>query len=102
MKELNQGDLIKVSGFKNLFVAVSSNEFIKATKMAHLCPTIEGIPAGPLHIPFIAAKGTIGTVICEQIKLIDISERAFTKRDRMHYPDIMNVADAVQGMFEYD
>jgi len=34
--------------------------------------------------------------------LIDINERGVTKRDRLHYPDIMNVADAVQSMFEYD
>ena len=102
MKDLNQGDIIKVNGFKNLFVAVSSNEFIRATKMAHLCPINAGVPAGPLHIQIIGSKETLGTVICEQIKLIDINDRGFTKRDRLHYPDIMNIADAVQGMFEYD
>lgn len=102
MKELNQGDIIKVNGFKNLFVAVSSNEFIRATKMAHLCPIIAGVPAGPLHIQIIGSKETLGTVICEQIKLIDINDRGYTKRDRLHYPDIMNIADAVQSMFEYD
>ena len=102
MKDFNQGDIIKVNGFKSPFVIVSSNDFIKATKMCHVCPFVEGISAGPIHVQAIASKGLIGTAVCEQLKLIDLAERTCTKMDRLHYPDIMNISDVIQGIFEYD
>ena len=103
MKEFSQGDIIKISGYKKrLFVIVSKNAFIRATGMFHVCPMIPNIPAGPLHILVTGKKTEIGTVICEQIKVIDPSVRSCNKVDLLVYEDIMNVSDAVQGIFEYD
>ncbi|MBO7601273.1 MAG: type II toxin-antitoxin system PemK/MazF family toxin [Lachnospiraceae bacterium] len=103
MNEFFQGDIINIAGFKKqLFVVVSKNAFIKATGIFHVCPMIQGIPAGPLHILIKGKKGESGTVICEQIKAIDPNARGCNKVDRLAYEDIMNVSDAVQGIFEYD
>ncbi len=103
MNEFFQGDIIKITGFKKqLFVIVSKNAFIKATGIFHICPMLPGVQAGPLHIPVCGKKGEAGTVICEQIKLIDPKERVCTRVDLLAYEDIMNVSDAVQGIFEYD
>lgn len=103
MKEFFQGDIIKISGYKKqLFVIVSKNAFIRATGIFHVCPMFPNIPAGPLHIPVIGKNGETGTVICEQIKAIDPSVRSCNKADLLSYEDIMNVSDAVQGIFEYD
>ena len=60
------------------------------------------IPEGPLHIPVKGIKDTSGTAICEQIKLVDPKVRGITRTDRLSYKDLMNISDAVQGMFEYD
>ena len=102
MKDFSLGDIVKISGYKNYFLVVSSNTFIEVTKMIQVCPFITGVDAGPLHIQAVGTKGTIGTAICEQIKLIDLVSRKVTKQDRIHYPDIMNISDAIQGIFEYD
>lgn len=103
MNKFYQGDMIRITGFKNqLFVIVSKNAFIKVTGIFHVCPVLPNVPAGPLHIPVSGKKGASGTVICEQIKAIDPAARGCTREDLLAYEDIMNVSDAVQGIFEYD
>ncbi len=103
MNEFYQGDIIKITGFKNqLFVIVSKNAFIKATGIFHVCPMLANVQAGPIHIPACGKKGESGTVICEQIKAIDPKARGCNRVDFLAYEDIMNVSDAVQGIFEYD
>ena len=103
MNDLSQGDIVKIEGFeKSLFIILSKNAFINATGVFHVCPLIKGVPEGPLHIPVTGMVGTCGTVICEQIKLIDPSERAVSRLDRLNYADVMNISDAIQGVFEYD
>lgn len=102
MNDFAQGDVIKISGYANEFIIVSKNAFIKATQAFHVCPVLEGYPDGPLHIPVIGKKQGTGTVICEQLKLIDPSVRNCSKVDYVSYDMIMNVSDALQGIFEYD
>ena len=98
-----QGDIIKINDYrKQLFVVVSKNAFIRATGMFHVCPFLKDYPDGPVHIAAVGNHGTAGTVICEQIKAIDPSTRACSKADYLSYPDIMNVSDTIQGIFEYD
>lgn len=98
MKNYCQGDIIRISGFKNLFLIVSKNSFINKTSVFHVCPVFDPYPAGPLHIPV----EKFGIVICEQIKLIDPNERACSQKGRVAYSEIMNISDAIQGVFEYD
>lgn len=103
MSQFNQGDIIKISGFKKqLFVVVSKNAFIRATGIFHVCPLMFGVPEGPIHISVTGRNGEEGTVICEQVKAIDPNARACTKADILEYRDIINVSDTIQGIFEYD
>ena len=103
MTGLNQGDIIKISGYsRRLFVVVSKNAFIRATGVFHVCPLIEGVDEGPLHIPVVGVNSQTGTVICEQMKMIDPGTRTCNRTDHLQYGDIMNISDAIQGIFEYD
>lgn len=102
MKDFYQGDLIKISGYKNLFLIVSKNGFIQHTHVFHVCPVLKNIQDGPLHIKITGMEGAKGTVICEQVKLIDPGVRNCVKTDRIPYDSIMNISDALQGIFEYD
>lgn len=103
MNEFSQGDIIKIAGFKKqLFVIVSKNAFIKATGIFHVCPMLPGVQDGPIHIKVCGKNGESGTVICEQIKPIDPKARGCNRVDFLAYEDILNVSDAVQGIFEYD
>ncbi len=103
MKEFCQGDIISISDFgKQQFVVISKNAFIKATGVFHICPLSDKVSPGPIHIEVCGKGKTKGTVICEQIKLIDPKIRICKKTDYLKYDDIMNISDAVQGVFEYD
>lgn len=97
-----QGDIIKISGFKTDFLVISKNSFINAVRMFHVCPLLTDVEAGPLHIPVTGNNGSSGTAICEQIKLIDPAIRNCRKTDWLPYGQIMEISDAIQGMFEYD
>lgn len=102
MKVYSQGDIVKIKGFQNPFLIVSKNAFIHAANMFHVCPLLSHVQEGPLHIRVLGINQTEGTVICEQIKLIDPNARSCSRIDRLPYGVLMNVSDALQGIFEYD
>lgn len=103
MTDFYQGDIIKIAGFaEKYFVITSKNAFIRATNVFHVCPLLQDISAGPVHISVKGTDGTIGVAICEQLKVIDPSVRACSRVDRLPYADIMEVSDTIQGIFEYD
>ena len=97
-----QGDIIKINGFKDKYLIISKNAYIRATNVFHVCPVLNDYPEGPLHIKIVGRKGFVGIAICDQIKMIDPSVRGCFTADSIQYRDIMNISDAIQGMFEYD
>lgn len=101
MIDFFQGDIIRVSGYKDNYMIVSRNAFIRATNVFHISPVLN-CPEGPTHIHIIGNNGIDGTVMCEQIKLIDPSVRSCSWVDRVPYRMIMEVSDVIQGIFEYD
>lgn len=50
MTDFDQGDIIKISGFRNKFLIVSKNAFIKAANVFHVCPLLDSCPQGSLHV----------------------------------------------------
>ena len=102
MMDFSQGDIIKISKLKENMLIVSRNAFIKTTGVFHVCPLLKNYTGGPLHIKVCGIKNTSGTAICEQIKLIDPSARSCTRIDHIPYDALMNISDAIQGIFEYD
>ena len=97
-----QGDIIKIAGFKYRFLIISKNAFVSKLGMFHVCPVLTDLKDGPLHIRIKGADGKEGVAVCEQIKLIDPNVRNCSKVDRITYDQIMNISDAIQGIFEYD
>lgn len=102
MTDFSQGDILKIRGIKHSCLIVSTNAFIKSAKVFHVCPVIKDIPEGPLHIKINGHIKEQGTVACEQIKLIDPVFRRCSIIDSIPYRELMNISDAIQGMFEYD
>lgn len=102
MTDFAKGDIIRIANSRYLFVIVSNNSFIRATGVFHVCPFVSDLPGGPVHIVGQGKKGETGTIPCEQIKLIDPEERNCRRVDRLPYETIMDVSDAIQGLFEYD
>ncbi len=102
MTDWSQGDPLKIDGFKQPFLVLSKNAFIRNTGTFHVCPFLKNYPEGPLHIPAEGLHKTAGTAICEQLKLIDPSARNCRRIDRLPHAQMINISDAVQGIFEYD
>ena len=97
--ELNQGDILKVENIR-MPVLVVSKDFFNQTNEIIGCPIFEKGEAGPLHI-HIKTEEVDGYVQCEKMALLDMNIRGYSKIDRIHYPDIINITDAIQGIFDY-
>ncbi len=75
-------------------VLVVSKDFFNQTFEIIGCPIYEKGEAGPLHI-HIKTEETTGYVQCEKMALLDLNIRGYSKIDRIHYPDIINITDAI-------
>ena len=81
---VKQGDIIKVSfdpnsgheqaGYRPALV-VSNNEFNKRTKLAIVCPITNTDNSFPLHVPLDARTSTMGVVLCEHVRTLDLQSR---------------------------
>lgn len=100
MKEtLHQGDIIKIERIKRP-VLVTSKDFFNQTGEIIGCPIFQDNVASPLHI-YIKTNETEGYVQCEKLALLDLNIRGFSKKDRIPIADIINITDAIQGIFDY-
>lgn len=99
MEELHQGDILKIEKVKHP-VLVVSKDFFNASGEVIGCPIIRNSMPGPLHIR-ISTEENEGYVQCEKLALLDLTVRAYKKTDRLPISEIMNISDAVQGIFEY-
>ena len=97
--ELHQGDILKIENIK-LPVLVVSKDFFNQTGEIIGCPVYPAGEAGPLHIP-VHTDRTEGFVQCEKLALLDLNVRGWVKTDRIHMEDIINITDAIQGIFDY-
>lgn len=99
MQKVEQGDLLKVGGLKYPVIVVS-NYFFNESGKAIVCPIVKETIEGPLHIKLKDCP-VEGYVLCEQVRFVDLAERRFSKMTATHYFDIMDISDAVMGMFDY-
>lgn len=96
---LRQGDIIKVEYVKHP-VLVVSKDFFNTSGQVIGCPIVEQSAEGPLHI-FVQTDVVKGYVQCEKLALLDLKIRGYKMVDNILLSDRMNIADAVQGIFEY-
>lgn len=99
MAEFEQGDILKVNGI-SFPVIVVSNDLFNSSGKAVVCPIVNNNSAGPLHIELSDAPVS-GYVLCEQVRYLDLSSRRFSRLSNNRYFDIMNISDAVMGIFDY-
>lgn len=99
MTAVEQGDLLKIEGIQHPVIVVSNNFFNQSGK-AIVCPIVKRALPGPLHIE-LKDNSVSGYVLCEQVRYLDLTARRYSKLTQTHYFDIMDISDAVVGMFEY-
>ena len=49
----------------------------------------------------MSTKENEGYIQCEKLALLDLSVRSYKKVDRLPITEMINVSDAIQGIFEY-
>lgn len=99
MEHVHQGDILKLEKIKHP-VIVASKDFFNTSGEIIGCPVIQNSKPGPLHI-WISAENTEGYLHCEKLALLDLSVRGYKKTGRLPISEMMNVSDAIQGIFEY-
>lgn len=98
-EEIHQGDIIKIEKIEKP-VLVTSKDFFNQSGEIIGCPIFVDSSMSPLHI-YIKTEQTAGYVQCEKLKLLDLKVRGYKKVDRLPLADIMNITDAIQGIFDY-
>ncbi len=96
---LHQGDVVKIEGVKSP-VLVTSKDFFNQTGEIVGCPIFQDSIASPLHIK-VRADSIEGYVQCEKLALLDLNIRGFSKIDKISMADIIDITDAIQGIFDY-
>ncbi len=97
--EIKQGDILSVERIQNRLLVVSKNYF-NQTEQVIVCPILQKSSDDPLHIEFCTPEMQ-GSVMCEQLKLLDLRVRGYKKVSELRMEDVMNIADAVQSIFDY-
>lgn len=99
MSNLHQGDILRVEKIKHPVLVVSKDFFNSSGEIIG-CPIIKESLSGPLHI-WMSTEENNGYIQCEKLALLDLSVRGYKIIDRLPILEIINVSDAIQGIFEY-
>lgn len=99
MEALHQGDILKIEKIKHP-VLVVSKDFFNTSGAIIGCPIIGNSNSGPIHI-WMSTEYVEGYVQCEKLALLDLSIRGYKKIDRVPISEMINISDAIQGIFEY-
>lgn len=99
MSNLHQGDILRVEKIKHPVLVVSKDFFNSSGEIIG-CPIIKESLSGPLHI-WMSTEENNGYIQCEKLALLDLSVRGYKIIDRLPISEIINVSDAIQGIFEY-
>ena len=97
--DLNQGDILRIDRIRQP-VLIASKTFFNQTGEIIGCSIYENGKPGALHIHICTDK-VDGYVQCEKLALLDLNIRMYSKIDRIHMSDIIEITDAIQGIFDY-
>ena len=99
MIKVKQGDVLKVPSIQYPVVVVSKN-FFNESGLVMACPILPETVRSPLRIRCESIR-TPGYVYCDQVRSVDLNKRRFTKIDVLSYYELIDIADAIQGIFDY-
>lgn len=99
MEYIHQGDILRIEKIKNPVLVVSKDFFNESGEIIG-CPIIENSMSGPLHI-WTEQEDIRGYVQCEKLALLDLTVRGHRRIGRLPIAELINISDAIQGIFEY-
>ena len=99
MIKAEQGDILKVASIQYPLIVVSKN-FFNESGLVMACPVLPNAVPGPLRIRCSNDK-TPRYIYCEQLRVVDLNVRRFSKTGFIPLQELMDVVDAIQSIFEY-
>lgn len=96
---LHQGDILKIEKIKHPVLVVSKDFFNSSGEIIG-CPIISDSNPGPLHI-WTHMDDIEGYIQSEKLALLDLSVRGYKRIGRISLAEVINVSDAIQGIFDY-
>ena len=99
MKTIEQGDIIRVSHGRVPFLVVSS-DFYNQSGLAVVCPIVPDASSDAMHIE-IQTDQISGIVLCEQIAVVSITDRACSIKDHLSGNLLLEIVFRVQSIFDY-
>lgn len=94
-----QGDLLRIANVSHPVIVVSNN-FFNEQDLVIVCGFAKDAKEGPLHIK-LQTPELEGMALCEQLKIVDLKQRRFSKTGTILHYDVMNITDAIMGIFDY-
>ena len=98
-RTIEQGEILSIEKISTPILVVSKNFFNRSEQIIG-CPILQKASADPLHI-VVKTNDVQGFVLCEQLKLLDLRVRGYNKISELKTNDIINISDAIQGIFDY-
>ncbi len=95
----SQGDVLKIEHV-SYPIFVTSKKSFNGSGMIIGCPFVEDGEDFVTHIP-ISINDKKGFIYCEQLKLYDLKSRGHKRIYQLSQLDTMEIADTVQGLFDY-
>lgn len=96
---LHQGEIIKIEKIRHPVLVVSKNFFNETGEIIG-CPIFRAGTQSPLHIR-VQTKELEGYVQCEKLALLDMRQRGFSMIACIKMREIIEITDAIQGIFDY-
>ncbi len=99
MNEIDQGDIIRVSGGRVPFLVVSSAIY-NQSGLTVVCPVVPQAQDDAMHVHIETGK-TSGVVLCEQLAVVSASARGCSVRDHLSGESFLEIIYRVQSIFDY-
>ena len=99
MLKAEQGDILKIVSIQYPVLVVSKN-FFNESGLVIACPILPNAVMGPLRIKY-KNKKISGYIYCDQLRVVDLNNRRFSKADSISLHDLMDIIDAIQSIFDY-
>jgi mRNA interferase MazF len=106
---VKQGDIINVdfsptigheqSGYRPA-VVVSNNFAISKTNMVYIAPITNTVRRFPLHVALDNRTKTVGDILCEQVRAIDLNARQFSLVEHLPCDILENVLTCIISCFD--
>ena len=99
MKELEQGEIVKIEGITHPILVVSKDYYNRLGQIIG-CPIVKTNIKSAIYV-YIETGIVSGTILCDQLKSLDMMYRGYSVLGKISIDERMLVADIIQGLFEY-